>query len=273
MRESTVRCGDEGFAHKVRYSNRGAEVIESAISDANIDLTAFANFPEDSGCEMENLPKLQVYSFSPRQRGEDWSLSVDLQELNMIRQPLLAHGLIGKFTEGQWAGYDYGNFSLLDDGKIIVSCSQTSSLPAVSKDDLAVVAGYDAESFTVEYFGKKVPSSESSLHFSAYQARPDLGAVVHGHMMDFDPAHKTIAEYFLANDLPLTTSLGKSREIGQELKNLINQRQQTGIIGMLNHDGGFGLLSLGSSFSEASQQLVDFQGRLNSWLEGLKSRN
>ena len=221
---------------------------------------------------MEDLPKLQVYSFSPRQLGEDWPLSIDLHELNTIRQPLLSQGLIGKFTEGQWAGYDYGNFSLLDDGKIIVSCSQTSSLPVVSKDDLAVVAGYDAQSFTVEYFGKKVPSSESALHFSAYQARPDLGAVVHGHILDFDPAHKAIAEYFLANDLPLTTSLGKSREIGQELKALIEQQPQTTIIGMLNHDGGFGLLSLSASFSEASWQLVDFQGRLAAWLESLESR-
>jgi len=221
---------------------------------------------------MENLPRLQVYSFTPRQLGEDWPSSLDLHALNSIRQPLLAHGLIGKFTEGPWAGYDYGNFSLLDDGKIIVSCSQTSSLPAVSKDDLAVVAGYDAESFTVDYFGTKVPSSESSLHFSAYQARPNLGAVVHGHILDFDPAHEAIAAYFLANDLPLTTAPGKSREIGQELKSLIHQRQQITIIGMLNHDGGFGLLSLGSSFSEASQQLVDFQSRLNSWLGSLKSR-
>ncbi|MDE3073583.1 MAG: class II aldolase/adducin family protein [Pseudomonadota bacterium] len=228
-------------------------------------------FPEDPGCEMESLPKLQVYSFSPRQLGEEWSLSVDLNALNAIRQPLLAHGLIGKFTEGPWAGYDYGNFSLLDDGKIVVSCSQTSSLPAVSRDDLAVVAGYDAESFTVEYFGRKVPSSESSLHFSAYQARPDLGAVVHGHIMDSDPAHETIAAYFRAHDLPLTTSPGKSREIGQELQNLIKRRPQTGIIGMLNHDGGFGLLSLGSAFSDAAQQLVDFQGRLNAWLGGLAS--
>lgn len=221
---------------------------------------------------MEDLPKLQVYSFSPRQLGEDWPLSIDLHELNAVRQPLLSHGLIGKFTEGQWAGYDYGNFSMLDDGKIIVSCSQTSSLPVVSKDDLAVVAGYDAQSFTVEYFGKKVPSSESSLHFSAYQARPDLGAVVHGHILDFDPAHKTIAEYFLANDLPLTTSPGKSREIGQELKGLIDQQPQTTIIGMLNHDGGFGLLSLSATFSEASELLVDFQGRLAAWLGSRGSR-
>lgn len=221
---------------------------------------------------MEDLPKLQVYSFSPRQLGEDWPLSIDLHELNTIRQPLLSQGLIGKFTEGQWVGYDYGNYSLLDDGKIIVSCSQTSSLPVVSKDDLAVVAGYDAQSFTVEYFGKKVPSSESSLHFSAYQARPDLGAVVHGHILDFDPAHKAIAEYFLANDLPLTKSPGKSREIGQELKALIEQQPQTTIIGMLNHDGGFGLLSLSASFSEASRQLVDFQGRLAAWLGSLESR-
>jgi Class II Aldolase and Adducin N-terminal domain len=221
---------------------------------------------------MEHLPKLQVYSFSPRQLGEDWPLSIDLHELNRIRQSLLSRGLIGRFTEGQWAGYDYGNFSLLDDGKVIVSCSQTSSLPVVSKDDLAVVAGYDARSFTVEYFGKKVPTSESSLHFSAYQARPDLGAVVHGHILDFDPAHEAIAEYFLANDLPLTTSPGKSREIGQELSALIERQPQTTIIGMLNHDGGFGLLSLSASFSEASRQLVDFQGRLAAWLESLESR-
>lgn len=220
---------------------------------------------------MENLPKLQVYSFTPRQLGEDWPSSLDLHALNGIRQPLLAHGLIGKFTEGPWAGYDYGNFSLLDDGKIVVSCSQTSSLPAVSRDDLAVVAGYDAESFTVEYFGRKVPSSESSLHFSAYQARPDLGAVVHGHIMDFDPAHKAIAAYFQENDLPLTTSPGKSREIGFELQGLIGQQPRATIIGMLNHDGGFGLLSLGSTFSDAAQQLVDFQGRLNAWLGGLTS--
>lgn len=221
---------------------------------------------------MENFHKQQVYSFSPKQLGEDWSLTVDLQELNTTRRPLLSHGLIGKFAEGQWLGYDYGNFSILDHAQIIISCSQTSSLPDISKDDLAIVADYDMESFTVKYFGKKVPSSESSLHFSAYQARADLGAVVHGHILDFDPMHKDITEYFLDKNLPLTTSPGKSREIGDEIKNLISEHPQTKIIGMLNHDGGFGLLSLSSSFTEACQQLIDVQSDLNSWLGSLETR-
>lgn len=221
---------------------------------------------------METSQKQHVYSFTPKQLGEDWLLTIDLQQLNMIRQPLLLHGLIGKFTEGQWLGYDYGNFSIRDNEQVIISCSQTSSLPIISKDDLAVITGYDAESFTVEYFGKKVPSSESSLHFSAYQERADLGAVVHGHILDFDPVHRDIAEYFLENNLPLTTSPGKSQDIGCELKNLIHGQPQIKIIGMLNHDGGFGVLSLSTSFSEACQQLIDFQVSLATWLGSLGSR-
>ena len=215
---------------------------------------------------MEDLTKSRVYSFSPRQLGEEWSSTIDLQALNLTRRPLLSVGLIGRFTEGQWLGYDYGNFSVFDGENIVISCSQTSSLPDVSKDDLAVLANYDAESFTVEYFGKKVPSSESSLHFSAYQSRADLGAVVHGHVLDFDPMHPEIKAYFVANDLPLTTSPGKSRDIGRELQDVIRRRPDARIIGMMNHDGGFGLLSLGTSFAEACQQLVDVNARLARWL-------
>ena len=212
---------------------------------------------------MADGARQKVYFFSPKQLGEDWQLTIDLQELNLIRQPLLSIGLIGRFTKGKWSGYDYGNFSILDNEKIIISCSQTSSLPYVSKDDLAVVANYDAESFTVEYYGKKVPSSESSLHFSIYQARAGTGAVVHGHILDFDPAHKDLTRYFQENNLALTRSPGKTREIGYELKDLINQNPQTKIIGMLNHDGGFGLLSLSSSFSKACQQLIELYGLID----------
>jgi hypothetical protein len=50
------------------------------------------------------------------------------------------------------------------------------------------------------------------------------------------------------------------------LKDVIRRRPDARIIGMMNHDGGFGLLSLGVSFAEACQQLVDVNARLTHWL-------
>lgn len=185
-------------------------------------------------------------------------IDFDISDIQRCRLVLQRKGLMGTLKTGQWTGYDYGNISIKVKEGILISSSQTSVFHLVDLDDFAYVVSYDPRLFVVRWYGQKIPSSETPLHWISYKASPSSQVVLHGHVVEEHSAYETIPEYFEKQGLPLTQSRSKSKEIGEELTELIKERGVGEIIGMNNHDGGFGLVSIGETLEIACNKLVRF---------------
>lgn len=181
-----------------------------------------------------------------------------LEVLNVHKIELLSRRLIGKLKDGVWAGYDYGNFSMRIPGPalaMLISGKQTSSRYPMSEDDFAVVHGYCPERFEIESKGSIEPSSESPLHWVAYEANPAIGSIVHAHIVDDDRLAPHCDGFFNERALILTKMRSQTREGAEELRRLAG-RACPQVIGMPFHDGGRGILVLGKDFPGACALLA-----------------
>ncbi len=212
-----------------------------------------------------------ILKFKPLNRFENLSgidiLGVDISELINYRHYLRRKGLIGTLTEGAFSGYDYGNLSIrvADAEKkfnMLISGSQTSGKEFVTLDDFTLVKNYVASEFSVYSVGMVVPSSETPMHWAAYEANRSIEAIIHAHICEYNPAYGRTWEFFEDNRLPMTTSPSKTKEIGLEIEKLIKEVGFDNVVGMLNHDGGFGLLSMGTNVEDSYNRLVGFYERL-----------
>lgn len=199
--------------------------------------------------------------------------SIDIGEICTYKLLLLENGFIGKLTDEEpvkaFRGYDCGNVSIkVQDSplQILISGSQTSSKTQLSLDDFSIVYAYNPKEFLIKSKGAVTPSSEAGTHWSAYQANPDIKAVIHAHIFNYDPLIKSAEGFFIKNLMPLTHSPSKySSEMGYEIINIINAQSYKRIIGMLNHDGGFGLIAMGKNLDHAYRRLIDFHARLKNY--------
>lgn len=182
---------------------------------------------------------------------------IDLERVQSCRKKLQTAGLFGTIAAGELEGYDYGNLSYRVPRGIIISASQTSSRNRVEYEDIALVTGYDPDSYTVNWYGINPPSSETSLHWSVYEATANSRAVVHGHLTGEFPGRWT--RYFEEHNLPITRSRSQSKEIGLEIKETVQKRGTDDIIGMDNHYGGFGLIAIDNSLEETCDKLIQFK--------------
>jgi L-fuculose-phosphate aldolase len=92
-----------------------------------------------------------------------------------------AHGLTPR-CDG--TGHSLGNLSYrLESGKaeFIITGSGLDSKERLEPRDFVKVLSADPVAKRVLVEGKRDPSSESILHYEIYRARPDVGAVFHGH--------------------------------------------------------------------------------------------
>ncbi|OGF22502.1 hypothetical protein A2Y83_05560 [Candidatus Falkowbacteria bacterium RBG_13_39_14] len=190
-------------------------------------------------------------------------LAIDLSQFVCCRKNLQNKKLIGRIEAGEFAGYDCGNISLrLRNGngnhnfRFVISGSQTSSKREFNSSDVALIEEYDSGSFSVKYSGTAIPSSETPLHGSSYKADPRIGAIIHAHIFESSPFYEQCQSFFLRHGLPLTYCPSKTAEIGEEIISLIREKGHGDIIGMLNHDGGFGLLSFGENLKIAYSKLL-----------------
>ncbi|MBI5332004.1 MAG: class II aldolase/adducin family protein [Candidatus Aenigmarchaeota archaeon] len=206
---------------------------------------------------------------------------IDIKEIAEYRRELWNHELIGVLKKGQWTGYDYGNISFRmpmssqEQKGVFLSCSQTSSKPEISMHDFALVIDYDSDKFEIRYIGAESPSSETPIHLSAYLADENIGAVIHGHIVNenyaldkntpYFPPH--VLDFFQKNKLPCTKLRSKTKESGDEIFRIVKDMRYVHtkdipVIGMPNHDGGFGLIILGKDFKEAYDKTLEFYGNL-----------
>lgn len=192
----------------------------------------------------------------------------DISEFCRYKSALREKGLIGTLESGKFQGYDCGNMSIrvaMNGGKlnVLITGTQTSGKSATALEDFALVLNYDVKSFLIKSRGMSKPSSEAPLHWAAYEADRKIMAIIHAHVFEYDPLYKHVLTFLKANNMPLTLTPSKTLEIGLEVKDLIKNKGYKDVIGMLNHDGGFGLLSLGTNMREAYLKLIHFQKQLS----------
>jgi len=197
-------------------------------------------------------------------------IGIDISQFKIYKSLLLKRGLIGTLKEGEFAGYDCGNLSVrtMNDKSelnVLITGTQTSGKPKVILNDFALILEYDSDSFLIKSCGEIKPSSETPLHWSVYEADPKIKAIIHAHIFKYNSLYKYVFSFFERNQLPLTQTPSKTREIGFELRDLIKEGRHKDVIGMLNHDGGFGLISTGESMEVAYARLIRFHEQLSSY--------
>lgn len=209
----------------------------------------------------------KVIKFQAVQISGDFGIEINLSQFKKIKKDLLDKNLIGKIRQGKFAGYDCGNISIRDnnssDLKIIITGSQTSSKPIARLEDFCLIENYNPEKFWIEFSGTASPSSETPLHREVYKSDSQVRAIIHAHIMEDDPFYNFAPDFFLKNNLPFSRLPSKTKEIGIEIADLIKNKGFGDIIGMLNHDGGFGLLSAGESLENAAEKLIKFCSNFN----------
>lgn len=210
-----------------------------------------------------------ITQFKAVQKFPRFDIDINLSQFQKIKKDLLDKNLIGKIRQGKFAGYDCGNISIRansEEGlKIIITGSQTSGKQEVPAEDLCLVENYESDNFMVEFLGFAAPSSETPLHWEIYKSNTQIGAVIHAHIMEDSFFYNSVLDFFLKNNLPLSRFPSKTKEIGFEIADLIKNKGFGDIIGMLNHDGGFGLLSAGKSLENAAEKLIKFCNKLNNF--------
>ena len=160
--------------------------------------------------------------FHSEHLGEHPNRDINISGIRFCRLMLQSKGLIGILKKGQWSGYEYGNISIRDNNSILISSSQTSGKADTDISDFAYVVDYDKKNFTVKWYGQKPPSSETPLHWFAYEASPESTSVIHGHSKEENKANEKVYGFFKDKGLQWTQSKSKSNKIGVELGNVIH---------------------------------------------------
>lgn len=146
-----------------------------------------------------NMFQREIVNFRTKHLG-NLPKDIDISELKEVRRVLFNKGLIGKLELGPLEGYNYGNLSVYikkdSNTGMLISCRQTSSKQDIEPKDFALVKTYDPKFFYASYFGENKPSSETPLHWSAYESCQEIGSVIHAHIIDSNPLHTKFLLFF-----------------------------------------------------------------------------
>ncbi len=152
-------------------------------------------------------------------------------------------------------GRSLGNLSYrLESGKpeFIITGSSLDSKGHLEAQDFVKVLAADPATKRVQVEGKRDPSSESILHYEIYRARPDVGAVFHGHDRELlDSARCLEIPETRQEELPGTV------ELLRQVLDILGNHQ---FLIMKNH----GFLALGRTMSEAGSLALEMKRRWDS---------
>ena len=168
------------------------------------------------------------------------------QELSLWRDKLYRLKLVGAYPDG----ISFGNLSCRFECGFIITGSGTGALSRLSPDNFAFIERWDIKKNLLECSGPCKASSESLTHAALYQARKDIGAVIHVHS-------KELWEAFL-NRIPTTEPEAEygTPEIALAVKKLAEKDspEPGGIIAMGGHREG--LLIYAATLQEAGELLM-----------------
>ncbi len=174
-------------------------------------------------------------------------INIQLESLFKIRKKLFSKKMIGVDN----FGVGYGNISIRIDfsDHFLITGTQTSSMPIITKDEMVLVRGYDPKKFTIDSCGQIKPSSESSTHATLYQMDKKIISIIHIH--NFSLWKNMIEQNFhVSGDLEYGTK-ELSNNI-REIFSIINNSPQK-IFPMKGHEGG--VISYGQSIEEAYEYI------------------
>lgn len=185
------------------------------------------------------------------QENEDFFLSDEiLREINIFRNILKQHHLIGQLTDG----IGFGNISvkIKNTNEFVITGSNTGYLPVLEKYHLAKINKFVIHENKVFYNGIAKPSSETMTHAAIYEINHRIQAVVHTHH------HATWKKYL--HQLP-TTDLAYAYgtpEIAIEIRKILlqNQNAADGIIIMGGHNDG--IITYGNNLEAATNLMLHY---------------
>lgn len=137
---------------------------------------------------------------------------------------------------------DHGNLSCRTSQGLLITARETSKANLRAESFVDVIGVEDrAPRPVISCRGPRLPSTDALLHWRLYRARPEIGAILHGH----DPVALAKAA---ALQLPITTqsALRSSLDLVEEITQLAARHDY-----VLMRDHGF--LALGRTIDEASR--------------------
>jgi ribulose-5-phosphate 4-epimerase/fuculose-1-phosphate aldolase len=137
-----------------------------------------------------------------------------------------------------------GNMSFKTKNGFIITASY-SQLGSLSKQDFTEVTECDSLENTVCFNGSRNPSSESSLHYAIYEARPEVKAIMHFHDESVLRQEEKLGLPITQFERPYGTV-----ELAQEVLKVLGRHE---FIIMKNH----GCLALGKTIDEAGKTALE----------------
>ena len=127
------------------------------------------------------------------------------------------------------------------------------SLDTIAEDDLVRVAKWEYERFDISFIGLMLPSSESFVHAVAYDARPEINAVFHGHSPEILENGERLGLPITENEVEKGTP-----EEALEVKKLIEKNKNSNFLIIKGH----GFISLGKTMAEAMDNCLAMKKKI-----------
>lgn len=145
------------------------------------------------------------------------------------------------FTPSYGPG-DHGNLSCRAKPGLIMTARETVKARLRPEDVVEVVGVDETRSPAVaRCYGRRLPSTDALLHWRLYRARPEIGAILHGH----DAVALARAG---ALKLPITTQSASTQTL-RLIKEVVELAKTNDYLLLRDH----GFLALGKSIEEAGQ--------------------
>ncbi len=157
----------------------------------------------------------------------------------------LSETLLGwcrRFAELGLAGKAMGNLSFRSGQEFIITPTGTDPL-TLQTADLVEIETVDMTRCVIVASGLREPSSETMMHHAIYVARPDVGAVFHGHSAQVLDAAEKRGWPVTAREVPYGTP--------EMARNAVAVLGNHGFVILRNH----GFIALGADMKEAGQRL------------------
>lgn len=183
---------------------------------------------------------------------------LDITLLEACRARLFAASLIGQ-DEQRYAGLGYGNLSQRVDvagmpDAFLITGSQTGHLPALTRQQYALVTACDPQANRLQASGEIEPSSEAMTHAVIYQSLPSVQAVIHVHWPDLWQNARKHKLWVTAGEIPYGTP-----QMAAAVQQLVRENgfPSTGLVAMLGHEDG--IIAWGKTLAEAEARLTYYQ--------------
>lgn len=173
-----------------------------------------------------------------------------LAALEEGRDLLYRCGLIGQSPD-RYQGLGFGNISVrLRPGAcpFVITGTQTGHLPRLSPHHYTCVTAFDVARNRLHACGPVQPSSEALTHAALYDAREDIGCVMHGH----DPLLWQRGEALGIPGVPASVGYG-TPAMAEAVAMLARTLGNPGALVMRGHEDG--VLVFGAEVASASRHL------------------